>query len=482
MKKTTVALSLVLALAVAYPAASWVTGKRIEDKLAQTKSQDILFSNFKVVKQSYKRGLFSSTQNSTIEFHFAGSKDCTPKAKPLGGADGEAPALSIDEANAILAAQDRSLQFQVINHIQHGPVPGIAGIAAAKIETELVIEPQTLVELKKIFGEKKFLEITTILNYGGGGKFTVSSPAVVTNFGSVQSKADWKGVKLELGFDADYKKIHVDLNAPGLDANSPNGRSSIKMGALKIAGDVERAFPNSLLFLGKSMASLDSLDIVNGEANGVDFGMKNIAIESNTLNKNDFIDTSLKFGIGKIKVAKAELSDFHYDYSLTHLHAASISQFFKDISAIDECKPNPENLVAMMDKWKKLGVEILKNEPVLSLDRLSVASKTGEFKATGKLKFVGATVEDFENMQALMLKLEATLDVAMAEAIIGEIIEGAQTDPQARAAAMNAINAQIAEMEKQTYIKRDGKTLKSQLIWRAGKAQVNGKAFPAVQE
>ena len=162
MKKSSVALAVVAALAVAYPAASWVSGKRLETKLSKTDKKDVLFANFKIVKQTYTRGIFSSKQESTIEFDVAGMSP-TASTMSLQDQAGQDPQDPQDPTSAMAADPQpempkilKPVQFQIVNYIQHGPVPGIVGIAAGKIDTEFVMDATTKEEIKRIFGDKKF--------------------------------------------------------------------------------------------------------------------------------------------------------------------------------------------------------------------------------------------------------------------------------------------------------------------------------------
>ena len=52
-------------------------------------------------------------------------------------------------------------------------------------------------------------------------------------------------------------------------------------------------------------------------------------------------------------------------------------------------------------------MSLLKYDPVISLDRLSISGKSGEFKTTAKVKLVGVTEADFNMPQTLLQKSKA---------------------------------------------------------------------------
>nr|WP_315472665.1 YdgA family protein [uncultured Undibacterium sp.] len=483
MKKSSLAIAVVAALAIAYPAASWVTGKRLETKLSQINASEVLFSNFKIVKQNYTRGVFSSTQESTIEFSYADIFPATaatpasfqePEAETAGAAS--EPAEAAPDMMPII----KPIQIQIINHITHGPIPGIAGIGAGKIDTEFVLDAATVAEIKKIFGDKKYLELQTVLNYGGGGTVKMSSPAVNTVVGVRQDKLNWKGLNLEFGFDAAYKKLKFDFNAPGMDIVSSDSSTTMNLGAIKMSGDAERAYMDGILYVGTSKASISSISFSNKLAPNAGFNLKDLVLESNTTRKTDLFDSVLKMGIQQIQVNNTEFGSFHYDYSLQNLHGPSFNRLFDALYAMDRKNLTPEKMAEIQGSLKKHGGEMLKYQPVLSLDRLSLTGKSGEFKASGKLLFVDVKPEDLENPMLLLAKLESKADVTLAESLVQELINGTQTEPEARNMMLGMFKTSVEPYEAQGYIVRNGGNLSSQILWKNNKLTINGKAYPAM--
>lgn len=485
MKKSSIAIAVVAALAVGYPASAWYTGQRLEAKLNKTEKTDPLLSNFKVVQQSYKRGIFSSTQEQTYELNLASALPGVPLPGMTGsfqeGADAQAetPVMTPEQMEE-LNKLSKPIQIRVINHIKHGPVPGIFGIAAGKVDTELVLDPAVVAEIKKIFGDKKFLEITTILNYSGGGTLKLNSPAFTTTApGITPTKVDWKGVKMEVGFDEGYNKVSLDLTAPGLDAADANGAANFKMGEIKIKGDAQRVIPGGMIFVGKTKANVASMDFSSQAGDG--FNVKDVSIESDSSHKNDLLEMGIKFGVASIKVKEVELNNFHYDYSVKNIHAPTLNKLAVEFSAASKSANPSAQIAAFEGIWKKYAMEFLKYDPSIALDRLSISGKGGEFKTSAKVKLPGVTEADFSNPNILMNKVEADMDVSLADPLIEEVINLTQKDPNARSMMLSGAKASIGAMEGQGYILRKDKTLSSQIVWKNGKLTINGKPYPAMQ-
>ncbi len=482
MKKSSIAIAVVAALAVGYPASAWFTGQRLEAKLNKADKKDPLLSNFKVVSQTYKRGIFTSTQEQTYELNLAAALPGVPlpgmtsSFQENAEAQAETPAMPAEQMEEINKLS-KPIQIRVINHITHGPVPGMFGVAAGKVSTELVLDPAAVAEIKKLFGDKKFLEITTILNYGGGGTLKLNSPAFSTTVpGATPTKVDWKGVKMEVGFDEDYNKLSFDMTAPGLDGADTNGAANFKMGEIKLKGDAQRIIPGGMIFVGKSKASIAAIDFSTQAGEG--FNVKDISIESDSSHKNDLLDMALKFGIAGIKVKDVELNNFHYDYSVKNIHAPTLNKLAVEFSAVSKSGNPGAQVMAFESLWKKYAMDFLKYDPTISLDRLSISGKGGEFKTSAKVKLPGVTEADFANMNMLMNKVEADMDVSLADPLIEEVINLTQKDPNARSMMLSGAKASIGAMEGQGYILRKDKTLSSQIVWKNGKLTINGKAYP----
>lgn len=486
MKKSSLAIAVVAALAVAYPGAAWLTGKRLEAKLSKTEKNDPVLSKFKIVKQSYKRGVFSSTQEQTYEFRvenlFSSALPNSSSASAFQDNEVTATAETSSDEQAMpqnMRALSEPIQISVINHITHGPFPGMFGVAAGKVETELVLDPKVLAEIKKVFGDKKFLQITTLLNYGGGGTMKLSSPDATFNDPNGSTKVEWKGVKAEIGFDEDYKKFQFNFLTPGFKITDQKDSGNFSIGEMKADGNIDRAFGNSMLYLGKTTASIASIEFSSAAIGGFKAG--NITLESDSTAKKDLIDMGIKMGMATFKFGEAEFTNFHYDYSLHNIHGETLNKMSNEFSAVAKTSVTPnEQMQQMQTIWKKYGMELLKYDPIISLDRLSISGKSGEFKTNASAKLVGVIEADFNMPQSILQKLEAQGDLSFAEALIEEVVNMTQKDPNARAMALTMANATITGFEAQGYLTRKEKALTSHMEWKQGKASINGKPYPPV--
>lgn len=483
MSKNTKLVALVVAIAVAYPAASWYTGKRVEAEIASNKDQTAYPPYFKIVKQDYQRGVFSSEQDITLELDFA--KFPSSKKPGLPGAEAESLAGNdhppsgdadvMQTAKADNYGEDRqALQVRVINHIKHGPLPGFTGFGAARIQTEFVLDDVDQAKLTKLFGNAKAVEITTRLGYAGGGHLSVSSPAITTETEKDHDKVAWQGIKLEMDFAKNYSSLSMSANAPGLTVDSVDGQS-FKLGAVSLKAEMTRAYPTGApLFLGKSEMGVESINFVGKPETKTSFLLDQIKISSDADMKDDLIAMAVKAGIGKMKIKDDEFSEIHYDYGASRIHGPSFAKF---IEAYSKMAGNPDKAAELKAVWDEVAPILLQKEPEITLERLSVVTADGEAKLTGNAKIVGASAADLANPMMLISKVKSNLDVTLTDSLVAKFGSASQKDPEMQKMAMENMNRQISAFVDQGYINRNGKLLTSKLEWQQGHFTVNGKPF-----
>jgi uncharacterized protein YdgA (DUF945 family) len=441
-------------LIVAYPAAAWYTGTRVEATMNTWSTQANQYPNLKVVKHEFKRGVFSSTEDTIIEF----PAGLFPKLPPVAG-----------------APEPQSLQVHFINHIKHGPFPGLR-FGSATIDTELVLDDTTKAAAEKIFGQQAPLQILTKLNYLGGGSVLLSSPAVTTTIDQTQSKIEWKGIKLDIGFSGDYKDLSMKLDAPGLNAHMQDG-SNLVMGAIAANGTMQQVAPNSFLYLGKTTATLDQLKMSSAVPTK-SFDLQKLTIESDVSSKADLIDMVAKVGAQKLITSKMEFSDIHYDYGIRHLHQPTLIKLVDAIYHPPQNQAGTDPTQNVIGPWKEFGPILLQNKPEFSIDRISVTTPEGEAKLSATATIGDASIDDLQSFALLMPKLLASATVSVPEPMMTKLMMGSVTDPDMQAKMQQGFKQQIATFEQQGYIIRKDQILSANLDWKQGQMTINGKPMP----
>ncbi|HEX7813099.1 MAG TPA: DUF945 family protein, partial [Burkholderiales bacterium] len=123
------------------------------------------------------------------------------------------------------------------------------------------------------------------------------------------------------------------------------------------------------------------------------------------------------------------------------------------------------------------AAELLVHNPEFVIDRFSFTAPQGEVLVKANAKFVGVTQDDASNMMALVQKVDATMDVALPEAMLMTQFGPAPMSQDAANAHVQMREQQIARLVEQGYAVREGAMMKTRLAYQGGQVTVNGLPF-----
>jgi uncharacterized protein YdgA (DUF945 family) len=127
---------------------------------------------------------------------------------------------------------------------------------------------------------------------------------------------------------------------------------------------------------------------------------------------------------------------------------------------------------AFAKELRRVGVELLKRDPELVIDRISFAMPEGDAKLSGSVRLVGFDEADLDGAgapMALVQKLDARIDAAVSEALLEKLVAAGGGAAQ--------WEQQLAAFEEQGYVTRADGRLSTRIEFRQGALTLNGKAF-----
>lgn len=447
MKKLALA-ALIAVPAAAYPLATWMAGKTVEENLAAQYRQLETNPYLKVVKRDYQRGFYRSTE--TVTFELFGNL-----------------AAGQEEGEAI-----EPLRLTLRTDILHGPLPGLDTFAAATSETELVLDEAVLARFSELTGGKKPLAVHSVYRFDGSGHAVVSSPAFSVTVPAGEErpggKLAWEGMRFEVESDRDMSYYTLAGGAPGLRFEGEDG-SAVVMRDLKVEADQTRPFADvPMFYTGPTKMSIAEVSVreVGEGADMVRLGR--MSFEGLTPMQGDYIDLLSRIGIEQVDVAGDNYGPVHYDVSLKHLHARSTASIYAAFMKM-AAQPQAEDMVEQL-KADMSGpvMELMHHNPEFSLDRISFMTPQGESRLSASVRLDGAQQEDFANPLMLLAKLDAKAEARLPEALVmmAAILDESATLVQGMAA-----------LEKEGYIRSEGDMLSIDARFAQGQLSLNGKPF-----
>jgi uncharacterized protein YdgA (DUF945 family) len=390
--------------------------------------------------------------------------EAAPEAPADAPADASADSAPTEEAPAAPAAPPA--RFTVKNTVLHGPVLGLSGFGLARVDTHLDLPEQARAEIRKVFGEKPAMEVSTRVGFFGGGTTTLKSEGrkLITPE-KEDVEVSYETFKLAVGMGKHGDSYDVDGGLPSLIVKKKTGESVFVLNGLTMDGNGKRVIGD--LYDGDFAFRIKEMK-VHEEATGEDMAINDVHYLVDTRTKDDFVNMSAQFGTGAIKskqlaMTGVELKEVHYNFSLRHLHAPT---FAKIAGAWNKMYTSPELLAnadeAIFGPMKEHGGELLKHDPEFGIDRVGIVTPDGEIVAKGVIKLVGATPEDFTaaGPMGLIGKVDADITVTADIKALSKLPNGAQS----------------VEMAVQSgYAEKKGEQLVCHITFKQSNLLVNGK-------
>lgn len=459
-----VKIALVAAtVALAYPVASWFTGKQIQTVLDEQYAQVLSHPLMGVVKRDYQRGIFSAQETVTIEINVPTTAD-----------ENGVPQVS------------EPLRLTVNNQIQHGPFPGFKRFAAATVDSDLAFDELVTEKLNDVLGGKKPLEGHTVYRYDGSGSAVVSSPAFDVSLPNGEggvARVSFSGFQADIDFTRNMATYVMKGQSAGLTVEDASLQLSIA--GLAFEADQRRLFEDDpFLFSGKQRFTADSVTgetPVGEDGEGGKVTLEKIVYDVDVPANGDFVDLIARVGTEVARFDDVDYGPIHYDFSLKHLHARTLSklyQAFIDMSADPELlAQQAEDPTAMLLPLSEPAMELLGHNPEFSFDRVSFRSPYGQSDISAQARLNGLQPDEVSSPFMLLAKLEVNGTFSLPQGLLEFFaVSRAESDEEADFLA-EQLDQQIEMFAANGYLERDGDLVKSSVAYKKGELTVNGKPF-----
>jgi len=444
---------VVVVVALAYPAAAWLLGLSVAHQW-EAREQHTLeqFPYIAVVKRDYRRGVYSSTEEVTYG---------------LGGSILQSVRASGHSEWA------GNVRFTVRNTIHHGPLPQLRAFAPATVDTQIVLPPEISAKLAAALGNKGELTIHTRMKWFGGGTTIakISPFQIQTPQGG---EFTWRGVDARADFGRDNDSHVGAFDSPGFSLKGP--AANVNFGRFQLNDDMQRAF--EAMNVGTVHVALADLGI---ELPNKDFKLtlQNIALDAKSQVTGEYLSTAATLSTGALQAQSFAATRIDYEFHLDHLHgpsAAALTQAIRAaqaeaISSSPPADPGPK----IMEAFKTSGMDILLHDPVLDIQHTGFTTPDGQLVLAIKATVPGITRADLDGNPQLLIAsllkfLHATVDVRIDTALLDKLLDSSGKG--------DSITAQLQRLQRQGYIKLDGKALTTHLVYENRRLTVNDLPFP----
>ena len=455
-------LIVVAVLILAYPAFAWVLGMWVEHSWKEREQLGLQqipgYAQYvTIVKRDYRRGVYGATEEVTFRL----GEKVLKAIRAFGNADSTG-----------------HIELTVRNTIHHGPFPQARDFAPATVDTEWILPPEVHDKLMAAFKGKANLTIHTRMNWSGGSTTLVHSPAFNVLL-EKDATMDWRGLEARLVNGRELGSGSVSLTAPGLSLKSGQGQAA-GFQDLKLEGTLQLAY--EVLTVGDVKLTLGQVQIEDTNK-PFKLAARNFTVESHSRLNGEFLDADHAITIETLQVNTFDTNHINYAARYTNMHAPAAAALTKALRTEQPDTPDtasPQEAAAantkrIFDALKGPGVDLLVKEPVVDITHLGFAMPEGALDISLKASMPGVTKEELQGAldavkTAFVKHLQMSADIRIDTAMLDKLLESTGKGENAA--------AQLQGLQRQGYIKLDGKALTTHLTYLGGQLKVNDQPFP----
>jgi uncharacterized protein YdgA (DUF945 family) len=380
MKKSAVALGVVVVLGVVYAGSSWYVGKRTQDVIEQLVAQDnkelvkmmgpdAIANGAPIVKiDDYARGVFSS--DVVFSINLPGDR------------------------------HDKPVVIKFSDHLLHGPLP-LARLKSGNFSPVMAISHASLVAtantqpwfdaLAKEDGKGGApVTATTVIGFSGTGhsEWTIK-PLNVEEDGT---KVVFSGGALTIDLGNQFRDKKLDGHFGHLSISDPNGKLEIKN--IKLGGNTAFTEPNKTV--SHAQGTLESVMIATYD--NAPMTVTNWSMAQDSTQVGDMLDGSLLYKLGDMKLGGADMGSIQVGAKASGLNMTALSTLAAQYNAQQEESGDvtPDSLRERAQARRDALKAVLASNPVIAIDPFRWETPKG--KTTVRIRLQLGTPENADGI------------------------------------------------------------------------------------
>lgn len=476
MKKSLVAVGVIVALGVVWTGSSWYIGKQLEGRMAQLVQQ----ANSELTKalpeaglvlsyENYQRGLFDSQMQLVLKN--------APETK-----------------NALLP-EGETIVFN--ENITHGPLPGLKHLSLmpgmASVQSELA-KNSTTQPLFEVTKDKSLINAVTQISFDGATSTVID--LIPIDYTKDKNHFVFSGSTITADADAKGDKVKFELNAANGSINTVSEIGQpvqVNFNGVSMASDTQLTVGD--LRIGTQKVGLQSLTLnVDGKETAALNGLMLTGLTELQADKKN-VSLQADYTLDALKAQGQDFGSGKLNMKVTNLDAEALGQVSKvyaqesqRLLADPEVMENPELYSQkMVEALVATFPQLLKGNPTLSIAPLSWKNAKGEatfnlaltLKEPQQSDTIPDSAETMLGRYLTSLDTRLVVPMDMATQLVSQVgqLEGA-TPEEAEKAATEQVKG-LAAMGQMFHItKVEDNNITATLTFADNKAALNGEAVP----
>ena len=462
MKKSTLAVGVIVALGAVWLGGAWYTGKVAEDEYVH--QFELLNQN---IQQSFSaKGLSVEFSQVAIERGLLSSKTRYD--------------IVVKDPNKPESVF--TLPFE--GTLYHGPLPvnqlsqfNFTPTMFASVD-KLTKNDKTTKWFAAAKGESP-LSVSTSMNYQRQGKAKINFAPFETSV----EKGVWQVGDVNLSVDFSQKGIQqAHLALSNIAYQEANARLRLKFNNINAMAEYQPIKEWDLLFTGQQWISGGEMYIEEEDTQDKTnhLAIKNWKIDLNTVRKEAFLDLAMNLKLDGTQLNQIHFGDLNLNTAFNHLDGETLNQVLHAKFAQIEDAPLTDAEIALIRKFFD-GQPHFILRPTLSNSAGKLATDIDVAVATSDLSSTLSTGKIFKLFRHFIFKIDANKAALIETLTAAEQLSSKLDKEEAARIAEMKINDGLKTPVQQGILVDDGKQVKLDLVLENGELKLNGKVIPEEQ-
>lgn len=380
--------------------------------------------------------------------------------------------------NLAMGCGDKSAQFSWRDDIRHGPLPGFAGVGAARIVSQLVLSDAQKQQWKALTGQDQpAMSLVTQVALSGALQSQLDVPALqlkMADGGLLELEKMQAQVKLDARGRAQY---FASLPAYHFSAPLGEGRGLMRVSMRDMQLNNEGLAPAWWAFSGKGEGRVGSLEVALQPAEGAVqplFALQDLRYTQEGSLKDGLYSANMQMQ-GKGNVAGLALDALSMKVRMDRLHGDTYAAFVQHIYAAT-CPVEGADPKAEAEKMLAGMASLLPHNPGFSVDEFQITLGGHSAKLAYGVSVQGVTAEELKAPSLVPVLMQKT--VAQAELDVALPLVTQVAAAMGKPLPAEVLDQALAAPMAQGLLLREGERVRTKLEWRNGMAALNGKPMP----
>ena len=462
MKKSTLAVGVIVALGAVWLGGAWYTGKVAEEEYVH--QFELLNQN---IQQSFSaKGLSVEVSHVAIERGLLSSKTRYD--------------IVVKDPNKPESVF--TLPFE--GTLYHGPLPlnqlsQLNLVPTMFTSVDHLVQNDTTISWFKAAKGENPLSINTTMNYQRQGATKMHfAPVDISN-----EKDTWHLGKTNLTLNFTPQGIRqADMTVDKLVYQEADQKKRIQFNDIKAMAEYQPIKEWDLLSTGQQWIAAGETNIEETDEQGKTnlLTVKNWKIDLNTVRKEAFLDLAMNLKLEGTQLNQIHFGDLNLNTAFNHLDGETLNQVLHAKFAQTEDAPLTDAEIALLRKFFD-GQPHFILRPTLSNSAGKLSTDIDVAVATSDLSSTLSTGKIFKLFRHFIFKIDANKAALIETLTAAEQLSSKLDKEEAARIAEMKINDSLKTPVQQGILVDDGKQVKLDLVLENGELKLNGKVIPEEQ-